>query len=65
LRSSGKNTEVQKIIAETGDFPLAPAIYPKLKDAEKVVANPIFMETPSDEQFKKLKDDFRKIFLEQ
>jgi hypothetical protein len=56
---------VQKIIAETGDFPLAPAIYPNLKDAEKVVPIPIFMETPSDEQFKKLKDDFRKIFLEQ
>jgi hypothetical protein len=36
---------VQKIIAETGDFPLAPAIYPYLKDAEKVVANAIFMET--------------------
>jgi hypothetical protein len=45
LRSSGKNAEVQKIIAETGDFPLAPAIYPYLKDAEKVVANAIFMET--------------------
>jgi hypothetical protein len=65
LRSSEKNAEVQKIIADTGDFPLAPAIYPYLKDAEKVVANAIFMENPSDEQFKKLKDDFRKIFLEQ
>ena len=65
MRSSGKNAEVQKIIGETGDFPFAPAIYPKLKDAEKVVADAMFMENPSDEQFKKLKDDFRKIFLEQ
>jgi iron(III) transport system substrate-binding protein len=57
--------EVQKIIAETGDFPIAPGIYPDLKDAEKLVANSIFMENPSDEQFKRLKDDFRKIFLGQ
>ena len=33
-------------------------IYPKIKDAEKLVANSIFMENPSDEQFKKLRDDF-------
>jgi ABC-type Fe3+ transport system substrate-binding protein len=57
--------DVQKIIAETGDFPIAPGIYPDLKDAEKLVANSIFMENPSDEQFKKLKDDFRKMFLGQ
>jgi iron(III) transport system substrate-binding protein len=57
--------EAQKIIAETGDFPLAPGIYPNVKDAEKVVANSIFMDNPTDEQFKKLRDDFRKIFLGQ
>ncbi|MDP2601840.1 MAG: extracellular solute-binding protein [Deltaproteobacteria bacterium] len=57
--------EAQKIIAETGDFPLAPGIYPNVKDAEKVVANAIFMDNPSDEQFKKLKEDFRRIFLGQ
>ena len=57
--------EAQKIIAETGDFPLAPGIYPNVKDTEKVVANAIFMDNPSDEQFKKLKEDFRKIFLGQ
>jgi iron(III) transport system substrate-binding protein len=55
--------EAQKIIAETGDFPLAPGIYPNVKDAEKVVANALFMDNPTDELFKKLKDDFRKIFL--
>jgi iron(III) transport system substrate-binding protein len=55
--------EVQKIIAEAGDFPLSPGIYPKVKDAEKVVANAIFMDNPTDEQFGKLKEEFRKIFL--
>jgi len=55
--------EAQKMIAESGDFPLAPGIYPNVKDAEKVVANAIFMDNPSDEQFKKLKEDFRIIFL--
>lgn len=57
--------EMQKVIAESGDFPLAPGIYPNVKDAEKVVANAIFMDNPTDEQFKKLRDDFRKIFLGQ
>jgi ABC-type Fe3+ transport system substrate-binding protein len=57
--------EVQKIIADSGDFPIAPGIYPNLKDAEKLVANAVFMENPSDEQFSKLKEDFRKIFLTQ
>jgi ABC-type Fe3+ transport system substrate-binding protein len=57
--------EVQKIIAGSGDFPLLPGVYPNIKDAEKVVANAIFMENPTDEQFKQLKEDFRKIFLGQ
>lgn len=55
--------EIQKVIAETGDFPVAPGIYPNVKDAEKVVANAIFMENPSEEEFKKLQAEFRKIFL--
>ena len=57
--------EVQKIIADSGDFPIAPGIYPNLKDGEKLVAHAVFMENPSDEQFSKLKEDFRKIFLTQ
>jgi len=57
--------EIQKIIAETGDFPLAPGIYPNVKDAEKVVANAIFMDNPSEEEFKKLQAEFRKIFVTQ
>jgi iron(III) transport system substrate-binding protein len=57
--------EIQKIIAETGDFPLAPGIYPNVKDAEKVVANAIFMENPSEEEFKKIQAEFRKLFVTQ
>ena len=57
--------EIQKVIAESGDFPLAPGIYPHVKDAEKVVANAIFMDNPSEEEFKKLRAEFRKLFLGQ
>ena len=57
--------DAQKIIADSGDFPIAPGIYPNLKDAEQVVAHAVFMDNPSDEQFTKLKEDFRKIFLTQ
>jgi ABC-type Fe3+ transport system substrate-binding protein len=38
--------DVQKIIADSGDFPIAPGIYPNLKDAEKLVAHSIFMGKP-------------------
>ncbi len=55
--------EAQKAIADSGDFPLYPGIYPAVKDADKIVANAVFMDNPTSEQFKKLKDDFRKIFL--
>lgn len=57
--------EIQKVIAESGDFPLAPGIYPNVKDAEKVVANAIFMDNPSQEEFKQLRAEFRKLFLGQ
>ena len=57
--------EIQKVIAESGDFPLAPGVYPNVKDAEKVVANAIFMDNPSEEEFKKLRAEFRKLFLGQ
>jgi len=55
--------EAQKAIADSGDFPLYPGIYPAVKDADKIVANAVFMDNPTSEQFKKLKEDFRKIFL--
>ena len=57
--------EIQKVIAESGDFPLAPGVYPNVKDAEKVVANAIFMDNPSEDEFKRLRAEFRKLFLGQ
>lgn len=55
--------EAQKEIAASGDFPLYPGIYPAVKDADKIVANAVFMDNPTSEQFKKLKEEFRQIFL--
>jgi len=57
--------EIQKVIAESGDFPLAPGVYPAVKDAEKLVANAIFMDNPSQEEFKQLRAEFRKLFIGQ
>ncbi len=55
--------EAQKGIAETGEFVLSPGIYPNIKDADKVVANSVFMDNPTPEQFKKLTNEFHQIFL--
>ncbi|HXG53052.1 MAG TPA: extracellular solute-binding protein [candidate division Zixibacteria bacterium] len=55
--------EAQKAIADSGDFPLYPGIYPAVKEADKIVANAVFMDNPTAEEFKKLREDFRSIFL--
>ncbi len=55
--------EAQKGIAETGEFVLSPGIYPHIKNADKVVANIVFMDNPTPEHFKKLTSEFRQIFL--
>lgn len=57
--------EGQKKVAETGEFVLSPAIYPALKEAEKVAANMVFMDNPSVEQLRKLQGEFRQIFFGQ
>lgn len=49
--------------AETGEFVLSPGIYPAIVDAQKVAANVVFMDNPSEEEFKKLMADFREIFF--
>src|SRR5919109_5203091 len=55
--------EGQKEIAEDGEFVLAPGIYPPIKDADKVAPRIVFMENPSEEEFKKLMTvTFREIF---
>jgi iron(III) transport system substrate-binding protein len=56
--------EGQREIAEEGEFVLAPGVYPPIKDAEKVAPNMVFMENPSEAEFKKLmKSTFRDIFF--
>ena len=57
--------EAQKKIAETGEFVVAPGIYPPIKNADKVAANMIFMDNPTEEQLKKLREEFRQIFYGQ
>lgn len=55
--------EGQKEIAEDGEFVLAPGVYPPIKDAEKVAPRMVFMDNPTEEEFKKLMSGtFREIF---
>ncbi len=57
------SAEGQKEIAEDGEFVLAPGVYPPIKDADKVAPKMVFMENPSEEEFKKLMTGtFRDIF---
>ncbi len=53
----------QKAIAETGEFVLYPGIYPAIHNADKVSARVVFMENPTEEEFKKLMSEFREIFF--
>ncbi len=57
------SAEGQKAISETGEFVLYPGIYPAINDAEKVSARVVFMENPTEEEFKKLMAEFREIFF--
>jgi iron(III) transport system substrate-binding protein len=53
----------QKKVAETGEFVLAPGIFPAIKGADKVVSSMLVMNDVSAEQLAKLQSDFRTIFL--
>jgi iron(III) transport system substrate-binding protein len=56
--------EGQKAAADEGEFPMLPGILPPIKDAEKVVPGLVFMDNPSEEEFKKLMGEtFRQIFF--
>ena len=58
------SVEGQKEIAEDGEFVLAPGVYPPIKDADKVAPKMVFMDNPSEEEFKKLMSGtFRDIFF--
>ena len=56
--------EGQKEIAEDGEFVLAPGVFPPIRDAEKVAPRMVFMDNPSEDEFKKLMGTtFREIFF--
>jgi iron(III) transport system substrate-binding protein len=55
--------EGQKAMAATGEFVLAPQIAPSFAGAADVAQRTIFMEEPTAEEFKKLRDEMRQIFL--
>jgi iron(III) transport system substrate-binding protein len=48
------SAEGQKEIAEDGEFVLAPGVYPPIREAEKVAPRMVFMDNPSEDEFKKL-----------
>jgi hypothetical protein len=50
-------------MAATGEFVLAPQITPSIQGAGDVAQRTIFMQEPTAEEFKKLRDEMRQIFL--
>jgi iron(III) transport system substrate-binding protein len=57
------SAEGQKLVAAEGEFVMSPGIFPPIQDAEKVAPNMIFMDNPSEKEFKTLMTStFREIF---
>lgn len=54
----------QKKVADTGEFVLAPGIYPNIKGADKIMASLVLMNDTSAEQLAKLQSEFRQLFLQ-
>lgn len=54
--------EGQKAMAETAEFVLYPQIAPAFAGADQVPQRTVFMEEPSAEEFKQLRDEMRRIF---
>lgn len=58
------SVEGQKMVADTGEFVLSPGVFPSIKSAEKVAPNMVFMDNPSEDEFKTLMGKtFREIFF--
>lgn len=58
------SAEGQKLVAEEGEFVMYPGIFPPIKEAERVAPNMIFMDNPTEDEFKKLMSNtFRDIFF--
>jgi ABC-type Fe3+ transport system substrate-binding protein len=56
--------EGQKKVADTGEFVLAPGIYPNIPGADKIMAGLLLMKDPSSDQLAKLQGEFRQLFLQ-
>jgi iron(III) transport system substrate-binding protein len=57
------SAEGQKAMAATGEFVLAPQIAPAFQSAADVPQRTLFMEEPTAEEFKKLREEMRQIFM--
>ena len=57
------SAEGQKKVAETGEFVLAPGIYPNIKGADKIMSSLLLMNDTSGEQLAKLQSEFRQLFV--
>lgn len=57
------SSEGQKRVAETGEFVLAPDIYPQIKGADQIMTRLLLMNDASAERLAKLQGEFRQIFL--
>jgi iron(III) transport system substrate-binding protein len=57
------SAEGQKKVADTGEFVLAPGIYPNIKGAEKIMNSLLLMNDASGDQLAKLQSEFRQLFL--
>jgi iron(III) transport system substrate-binding protein len=53
----------QRLIAQDGEFVLAPGVYPPIPGAEKVTPLMVPMDNPSEEEAKSLSNEFRQIFF--
>jgi iron(III) transport system substrate-binding protein len=56
--------EGQRKIADTGEFVLAPGIYPNIPGADKIMGGLLLMKDPSSEQLGKMQAEFRQLFLQ-
>ena len=57
------SVEGQRKVAETGEFVLAPGIYPPIKGADQIVSNLLLLNDPSADQLSKLQGEFRQLFV--
>jgi iron(III) transport system substrate-binding protein len=57
------SAEGQEFLAKTGDFVLYPGIHPPVRAADKIVEKMIIMDAPTEPEMKRLREDFREIFL--